>query len=363
LRLKRLAAQGFRNLEPVDLDTDARFVVFHGDNAQGKTNAVEAVYFLSTLRPLRARRYRDLIRWGSRSGAVAGQVEQGGLTRSYRIDLDEGGRRVQLDGKRVTDLSEYFAGIRAIAFTPRDVAIVGDAPKVRRRWIDRAAFTARPAHLDVVRSFRRTLEQKGAALRSQDVDRALLDVLDEQLAITGGDLVERRVRMLEELEPHVQGVYAEIAGASGSLTLHYRTEASGETQQERKHALRERLAARRAEALRRGRTLVGPQGDEIIIELNGKPARIFGSQGQVRSVVLALKLGELMAAHARGEAPLFLLDDVSSELDAHRTRRLVAVLEELGSQVFATTTDVTHLAILPSEDTLRVRVEQGVLGP
>jgi len=363
LRLKRLAASGFRNLEPLDLDTDARFVVLHGDNAQGKTNTVEAVYLLSTLRPLRARRYRELIRWGSDSAAVAGSVAHAGLERRYRIDLDERGRRVQLDGKTVADLSEYFEGIRAIAFTPRDVAIVGDAPKVRRGWIDRAAFTARPAHLEVVRAYRRVLDQMAAVLRGTSVDGALLDVLEEQLANLGAEVVERRVRMLRELEPHIREVYAEIAGVRGKLALRYQTEALGDTVPSRAQALRARLAARRADALERRRVLVGPQGDEVRIELDGKAARTFGSQGQVRSAVLALKLGELKAAHARGDAPLFLLDDVSSELDAHRSRHLVALLEALGGQVFATTTDLSHLSNLPAGETLKVRVDGGVLAP
>lgn len=336
-------------------------MVLTGDNAQGKTNTLEAIYLLATLKPLRARRHRDLIRWGEDGCAVAGRVSHLGTTRRYRLDLAEGARTVSLDGERVSDLGQYFEGIRAIAFTPQDAAIVADEPRGRRSWIDRAAFTARPVHLQVARTYKRLLDQKSATLRSERRDRAVLDVLDEQLARAGAELADRRERMLRELEPHVQRVHRDIAGGSGGLSLRYRTEAAGSDVAFREAVLAERLLVARPEELRRQRTLVGPQLDDVTITLDGRSARTFGSQGQVRSVVLSLKLGELVAAKERGDAPLFLLDDVSSELDAHRTARLVGVLEELGVQVFATTTDPGQLTSLPREDTLQVRVRQGVL--
>ena len=195
LQLTRLAARGFRNLEPFELDTDARFVVFHGENAQGKTNALEAVYLLATLKPLRGRRVRELIRWGEDEASVAGDVRVDGLVHPYRVDLGPKGRTALLDGKRVGDLSAYFHTIRAIAFTPRDERIVSGEPAGRRRWLDRAAFTAAPAHLDVVRTYKRVLDQKSAALKPPPgaaVMPELLDALDHQLAVAGGRLIARR---------------------------------------------------------------------------------------------------------------------------------------------------------------------------
>jgi DNA replication and repair protein RecF len=360
MRLEHLAARAFRNLGPVDLDVGRRFVVVHGDNAQGKTNLVGAIYLLATLKPLRGHRTRDLVGWGQAESSVAGVVRHDGLARRYRIDLAEGARRVSLDGKAVHDLEQYFRGIRAIAFTPSDAEIVTGEPRLRRAWVDRAAFTARPSHLDAVRTFKRVLDQKAAALRG-GVDRRLLDALDDQLALAGARLVGRRVEILEELRSPVATVHDAIAGRPAQLDLRYRTEAEGADEPARAARLRERLAGARSEELRRQRCLVGPQGDDVALRLDAHSARAFGSQGQVRSVVLALKLGELLAAHARGEAPLFLFDDVSSELDASRTHRLVALLAGLDAQVFATTTDPSQLAALPSAETLRVRVEGGLV--
>jgi len=362
VKLRHLAARDFRNLASLDLDAGARFVVFHGENAQGKTNALEAIWLLATLRPLRTRSPRDLVRWGAADGVVSGLVEADGIARRYRVDLGGGTRKVSVDGRTVGDLGEYFAGIRAIAFTPHDVAVVTDEPLERRRWLDRAAFTARPAHLDVARAYRRALEQKAAALRGGHND-GVLDVLDEQVARLGGELAERREALLVELTPHVGAVHQRIAGGSGRLVLTYRTEAVGADAASRVAALRARLAAVRDEEKRRQRTLVGPQTDDVAIELDGRSARAFGSQGQVRSIVLALKLGELVAARGRGDAPMFLLDDVGSELDAGRTARLVDLLGELAVQVIATTTNPAHLGALPLSDTLLVKIEGGVATP
>lgn len=362
MRLQRLSAEGWRNLEPFELDTDAGYVVFVGRNAQGKTNALEAIYLLCTLKPLRTRRLRELVRWGEARAIVAGSARHRDLTRRYRVEIEDGRRRTDVDGKAPASLGDYFGGIRAIAFTPQDVGIVTGEPARRRAWVDRAAFTAHPVHLEVVRTHRRALDQKAAALRGP-ADDGVLDVIESRLAIEAARLAARRVAILGELAPHVARIHEEIAGGHGRLTLRYRTDAEGDSVEARAEALRARMRDARRRERERRMPLVGPQGDEVELLIDDRPARAYGSQGQVRSVVLALKLAEMVAARERGEVPLFLLDDVGSELDADRTRRLVAALAELGAQVIATTTARAHLAHLPAGDTRWVDVDEGRLQP
>jgi DNA replication and repair protein RecF len=361
MHLRRLVARGFRNLEPVDLDTDAQFVVFHGPNAQGKTNVLGAIWLLATLKPLRGRRRSELIRWGDDGGSVSGWVRSEGLERHYRVDLTASCKTVLLDGHGVSDVQEYFTGIRAICFTPQDGRIISDEPARRRQWLDRAAFTARPAHLGIVKTFRRCLQQKSAALRSQRPDNAVLDALDIRLAMAGAEVAQRRAEMLAELAPHASEVYAVIADRGARVRLSYKTQADGDTVKERTVSLLERFSEARTKELRRGMTLVGPQKDDVTVTLDGRSARAFASRGQIRSTVLALKLAEMVAARERGEVPLFLLDDVNSELDRKRTARLVGVLGDLRAQVFATTTDPQHLDSLPQADTRFVSVDGGSL--
>lgn len=359
MRLVRLVTQGFRNLAPVDLSTDARFVVVHGPNAQGKTNLLEAVWMLSTLRPLRGHRVRDLVRWGEDDAAISGWVSGDDGTHQLRVDLGGPRRTVQVDGSPVRELDAYFDWIRAIAFQPADATIITEGPALRRAWLDRAAFTAHPAHLGRVRVFQRTLAQKAATLRGDRPDRDLLDVLDAQLAHAGAVLVDHRVRMLRELAPHIRDLHRAIAGIEVEVGIRYRTACDGADVAAREAKLVERLAASRAEEVRRHRCLVGPQKDEVSFSLEGHAARHFGSRGQVRSLVLAMKLAELVAARARGDRPLFLLDDLSSELDRARTDRLVERLVDLGAQVWVTTTDPEHLGALPREEVQRIGMAGG----
>ena len=362
--LRRLVTEGFRNLTSTDLDVATQFVVLQGPNAQGKTNALEAVHVLATLKPLRGRRIRELIQWGEERGQLAGWVEHEGIVRQHRVDIDREGRSARIDGKRVSSLPEYFAGVRAIAFTPQDGGIISGEPSRRRNWLDRAAFTASPAHLDRVRLYRQCLSQKAAALRSDTVDTTLLNVLDTQLASLGAELAHHRAAMLDELQPHVRQLHESIAGGHGAIELRYTTRAEGDTPSTRQRALADRLGEVRSRELARRTTLAGPQLDDVRVSLDGRSARNTASRGQIRSVVLALKLAEMVAARARGEVPMFLIDDASSELDADRTARLVALLADLGAQVFATTTDPTPLvAALPREDTLLVDVDAGRITP
>jgi DNA replication and repair protein RecF len=377
LRVTELHAQHFRNLEPVSLSVQGQFVVLYGPNAQGKTNALEAVHLLATLKPIRGHRLRELVQFGAPAARVSARVEHHHVERLLRVDLEASNRKVSLDSKPASDLGEYFASIRAITFTPGEGEIVSGEPARRRNWIDRAVFTQSPGHLERVRSVRRVLDQKAALLRADRPDRDLLEVLDSELARHGADLSERRARMLAELLPHAIALHQQIAtpteltstaGApvlpSDTLSLTLRTHADGRTLAERTAALAAQLSEARPRELARKTTLAGPQLDDVRISIGGKAARDFASRGQIRSVVLALKLAEMVAARQRDLVPIFLIDDVSSELDSERTAQLVSILAELGAQVFATTTDPTPLfRVLPSGVTQGLRVEAGRLYP
>lgn len=363
MRLLRLAVTGFRNLAEADLELGTPYVVFHGDNAQGKTNALEAIHVLANLKALRGRRSSELVAWGGTTASVRGTVDRDGIERTLRVDLSSRARRiVRMDGQVVRSLVDYFDGFRAVAFTPMDLRVVAGEPKFRRAWLDRAAFTAMPAHLSAVRRVKRCLAQKAAALQ-HGPDSALLDALDDELARAGASLVQRRVQLLADLGPHVVAMYQRIARTGVSVELTYKTQTIGVDVEQRFQTLRQRLSEVRDDEVRRRRTLAGPQRDDVGIFLGGRLARTFGSRGQVRSLVLSLKLAEIASARDRGFVPPFLIDDVGSELDAGRMDEVVRVLAELGVQVFVTTTHPRHVASLPDADTMWVRVEGGRLDP
>ncbi|MCB9744593.1 MAG: DNA replication/repair protein RecF [Alphaproteobacteria bacterium] len=358
MRLLELAARDFRNLEEVQVPTDAPFVVFHGENAQGKTNLLEAVYALATLKSFRARRNRELIRFGTQTAVVSGRVDDGESTRRFRFEVGDKGRSATVDGKAPEALGDYFRGIRAVLFTPEDISIVRGGPDERRRFMDRAAFTANPAFLELAREHRRLLSQKGALLREERPDRLQVSVFNEQLCLAGARLSAWRARIVGELIEPFKELHGRIAG-EGSAALKYRSRLGEGDVEARAEAYRILLAEQLPEELRRGFNLDGPQRDDLGLQVGGRPARTYGSQGQVRSVVLALKLSELLAARARGDRPLFLLDDLSSELDRLRTGRLVALLSELSVQCLVTTTDPGAILARAGGDALLHRVSGG----
>lgn len=373
MRITELHAERFRNLAPLALPIHGQFVVLHGPNAQGKTNALEVVHVLATLKPIRGHRNRDLVHFGDAQAQIGARTVHQRIERTLRVGIETQARKIWLDGKSTTDLGEYFSAIRAITFTPSEGEIVSGEPTRRRNWIDRAIFTQGPLHLERVRAVRRVLDQKSALLREDRPDLDLLDVLNQELARHGADLSDRRARMLAELLPHAVSLHRAIVSAPDrqsesealdSLALSLRTEADGQTLEEKRETLSRRLREVRPRELARRMTLCGPQLDDVRIMIAGKLAKDFASRGQVRSVVLALKLAEMVAARQHDLVPVFLIDDVSSELDADRTRRLVTILGDLGAQVFATTTDPQPLyRALPREQTQGLRVDAGSLFP
>lgn len=360
MRLVELAVADWRNLASARLDTDARFVVLHGDNAQGKTNLLEAVWTLANLKSFREVRQRRLIRDGAAVARVQGRVQgiAGKRTLLWTRQRD-GGRSLKLDERPVADLGEWFAVLRAILFCPEHGAIVRGEPAERRNFVDRAAFTAQPAHLDLVRSYRRVVQQKAALLRSPAVDLVQLRTYSDQLATLGASLILARRAILADLRAPARALHARIAGTD-DVTLRLKT--TGPATDDRdavRAALRAAIGDAEADERRRGIVLVGPHRDDLDLRIGGREARRFASQGQVRSLVLALKLAELEAARQRGATPLFLLDDLTSELDQRRMGRLIDLLGDLDNQVWVTTTDPRWLGPLPADRSRLVRVEAG----
>jgi DNA replication and repair protein RecF len=361
MRLRRLGARSVRNLAEFEIDTDAQFLVIHGQNAQGKTNFLEAIYAVATLKPLRGRGLRSLVSWQDEKAAISATVLADGLESTCRLEFDRSTRALSIDSKKTNDLSRYFENIRAIAFCPHYGSIITEEPRLRRAWIDRAAFTSLPSHLEVVQQFQRCLSQKSALLRGDVVDATLLSTLNVQLAKLGVALTDRRLAILESLLPHIEAMHTELSGGLDKVDFTYRTSVLGNTSAEREQNLFDQLEERSGDEIRRGMTLIGPHKDDITISIDGRRVRTYGSRGQVRSIVLAMKLAEMSAAQQRGVVPIFLLDDLSSELDRNRTTRLVRILRDLDAQVVITTTAPEHLEGLPKGDTKMLLVEQGHL--
>lgn len=371
MQLSRLRLRGFRNLEPLDLPLAPGITVFWGDNGQGKTNLLEAVYLLATLKSFRAAKNSEMVRHGEAVGTVEGRLLSQGLPRDLSVQLGKTGRRVRLDGKSPRSLTGYFDTIKAVGFVPGDLRLVDGAPDGRRAFLDRAAFTADAGHLASVKRYGDALKHKNALLRAMQRGRRVgaeeLSVWNAQVVSTGAELVGRRLAFLTDFMPIFRELHEAITGsAKGHAELRYRSCAGPDARGMGPAALQAELATRIAAAAeveqRRGFSTVGPHRDDWELRVGGEALRAFGSQGQVRSAALALRVAEVVLARQRsGRTPLFLLDDVGSELDPHRNARLMDLLGELQAQVLVTTTEVSNLKLDPGAYTA-FHVEQGRVG-
>jgi DNA replication and repair protein RecF len=345
VHIRELRAQGWRNLEPLLFAPGPRVNILHGDNGQGKTNLLEAIYYLATLRSFRTPHADELVRVGQGPGGraqLAARIEHRGLDRKVEITLGPDGRSVQLDGKAVRGAAAIFGAVSVVLFVPEDLLLPRAAPAARRRFLDLAVFNVERGYYREASAFQKVVRNRNHLLRRGPLDPVLLDAYDEELARTGARVVLRRRALVADLAPRTKELFRALHGDL-PVELRYRSapnvDAAGDELAVRA-ALLAGLRAQRAVDERRRFTGVGPHTDDVEIWLEGRLARAHASQGQLRSIVLALKLAELTNVEARlGDVPVLLLDDVPSELDPTRRKFLFDMVAGLSCQTVISVTE------------------------
>jgi DNA replication and repair protein RecF len=366
VRLGSLQLQDFRNLVEVSLQPSPRLTVLLGPNGQGKTNLLEAVYLLTTLRPLRAARLAELIRFGQPRASVGATVWRGTVERRLSVEVLPGQRTAHLDGKPIDRLDDYLEGLAAVCFSPDDLQLVKGGPDGRRRFLDRAAFNRWPAVLLEAREYVRALRERNAALRAgaADVEQSFRP----SMIRAGARLLRRRRDIVEELSTSLATAFAEISGPGApEADLSYRP-SGGLSPDGTEAELADRLAALLEARLRRdfdrGYSTCGPHMDDLLFALGGRALRVYGSQGQQRAYALALRIAEVENLRAvQQEAPLLLLDDVSSELDPEKNGFLLDYVAALPAQAFLTSTDRRLIEPLAGPETRFFAVAEGAVSP
>ena len=355
-----------RNLAPLVLEPAPRFNVFFGDNGQGKTNLLETIYVVGTLRSFRTQRLIELIAFGATEAYIGARVERDGLERVYELTQQVNARRVRLDGKAVRPIARYFGDFNVVLFSPEDLQVPRGSPAVRRRFLDRAVFNRQPQYLVDVQAYEKIIKNRNALLRAMSAGkqsgkegRDVLAVFDNQIAQLGARLVGSRLAFLDEIRVRFRSAFEAITHTGLEVDARYQaqlqekeaeatTASSGPNSSPADYAARllALLQRNRPRDLARGSTSVGPHRDDIQFVLNGREAASFASQGQLRAMVLAWKTAEMDLMEAsHGDPPVLLLDDVSSELDPTRNAYLFAYLESRRSQCFITTTHARHVLL------------------
>ncbi len=334
MRLRSITLQHFRNIAWAELALQGRQQFFVGPNGQGKTNLLEAAGFITALRSFRTTDPKVLLAQGRAEAAIACVVEheQRGETRLI-VKLRRDGRELWCDGEKISRVGDYLGRFPTVVFTSQDLLLVRGAPTGRRRWLDLTLAAMDGEYLRALQTYHRALAERNSLLKvGAKADE--LAAFEHALAPAGAALIARRQAGLDELGARVAAFYAQLCGRAEPVALSYRpsfAEASAE-------ALRARWQAGRARDLQFRTTLTGPHRDDLEFTVQGAAAKDFASEGQQRSLVLALRLAQAAWFHTRsGVRPVLLADDVLGELDPERRRRFWAAIDP-EMQILATGT-------------------------
>ncbi len=340
VQLDELSLVDFRNIRSLTIKPSPRFNIVSGRNGMGKTNLLESIYIIGSMRSFRQSRRVDMLRRGAKETRIRGRFGDICAGMVCEITMGHEGRQVKIDGKGAHLDGRYFHALPMVIFHPGNLAIVQGGPEARRRFLDRALFQAEISYQEAYRSYGKAIANRNRILKTRPLDKRALDPFDEQLASHGAQIVMMRERLVISMSPLFEEAMERIGG-DGQSRMTYRPKVEGGFD-EIMCALRETIEKDSA----KGYTTAGPHADDLVFEVNGLDARKFASQGQQRTIVLAAKIAETGSLEkSTGRTPLLLLDDVSSELDRDRNRHLFDFLAGLGGQVFITTTHVDHIPI------------------
>ncbi len=378
--LQHLYLQNFRNYQSQSVAFGAPKTILLGDNAQGKSNLLEAVELLATLKSHRTSRDRDLVQEGKTTSHIKAQLDKDIGPSELTLVLQNGGRRTAvLNGETLKRQQDFLGNLNAVQFSSLDLDLVRGGPGERRSWIDTLLVQLEPVYAYILQQYNQVLKQRNAFIKqhtheesSQPLDSTQMALWDAQLVTAGTRVIRRRSRGLQRLIPLAQSWHQAISGDTEKLLITYQPNVPVETSEldnstdtsepgNIQQAFFEKIKSRAIAEYHQRTSLVGPHRDDVDFSINQTPARQYGSQGQQRTLVLALKLAELELIEAViGEPPLLLLDDVLAELDLKRQNQLLETIEDR----FQTLITTTHLGAFDArwlKESQILTVHQGAL--
>lgn len=325
--LRHINLRNFRNHTDTKLDFNDNISVFVGGNGEGKTNILEAVFYLTSGRSHRTFRDAELLRWGEDAFTVKAEVERRGGKTLIEIyySSPRNAKKIKMGGVEQKKLSDLFGKVNAVIFAPEDLFLLKGGPAERRRFLDFAASQASPQYFFYLQKYHHVLQQRNRLLKLITVNGSKpesLEIWDEQLVEYASQVTVRRLRIIDAVQEILRPVHARLTDNGEMIKIAYLP--SVKTGEEFAESLRSKLKSSRRDELARGYTLFGPHRDDFALTINNIDARVFASQGQQRTAVLSLKLAEAeFIRREREEYPILLLDDVMSELDDRRREFLL----------------------------------------
>lgn len=334
--IKSIELQNFRNYQMEKIEFDENTNILYGNNAQGKTNILEAVYFSGTTKSHKGSKDLEVIRFQEEEAHIKTMVSKKGI--EYRIDMHmrkNKAKGIAVNGVAIRKSSELYGIMNIVFFSPEDLQIIKSGPSGRRKFMDMELCQLDKIYVSSLISYNKALDQRNKFLKDFYVSKNLemLDVWDEQLVKYGLEIIKTRREFIEKLNEIIQGIHEKLTGGMEKLYIQYEPSVKEED-------FEKTISHNRDKDLRTRTTNAGPHRDDIIFEIQEIDIRKYGSQGQQRTTALSLKLAEIeLVKHTTGDTPILLLDDVLSELDSNRQNQLLDSLKDIQTIITCTGLD------------------------
>ena len=353
--LKKIVVQDFRNIALQELSFSPNINCISGNNGEGKTNLIDAIYYLSMTKSALGSSDRFNFRYGTDAFAIAGSyIMPNGLESRFSVSVSsDGEKKVKRDDKPYKRVSEHVGVLPIVLVSPSDISMVSESGEERRRFMNAVLSQMDHAYLDNVQQYNRYLLQRNRLLKSSDPDPDLLDAFDARLSILAAPIAEGRKNLAESLAPVVQAYYTELSGGREEVGIEYRTDADRGELAAQLRACRDRDRALKY-------TSVGVQRDDFLFTMNGYPIRKCGSQGQQKSFLVSLKFAQYeIMKESYGFAPILLLDDLFDKLDMNRVSNLLSMVagSDFG-QIFLSDSNTEDRSYFETVDGTFTRMEE-----
>lgn len=336
--INKIRLTNFRNYEEQEIQLGPNINIFYGDNAQGKTNIIEAIFLCSIGKSFRTNKENELIKFNKDISSVYIEYEKSDRDGKIKIDLNNK-KSIYTNGIKIKKLSELLGNINTVIFTPDDINILKDGPQKRRRFLDIMIGQLRPNYIHILNMYNKTLEQRNNYLKQikeNSKTEEMLDIWDEKLAEYGEKIYIYRNEFIEKIKNKINKIHKNITNEKEEIKVEYISNCS------QKVEYIELLKSRRKLDIIKGFTTKGIHRDDFFVYINNQLVNVYGSQGQNRTVVLSLKISELQVIYDEiGEYPILLLDDFMSELDEKRRKNFLENIEN--TQVIITCTDKINI--------------------
>lgn len=334
--IRRLQMLNYRNYNALDIELCPNVNVFMGDNAQGKTNILEAIYYCAFAKSHRTSKDKELINWNGEHAFISVDVGRERLDKRIDISiLKDGKKSIRINKIKIKKIGELFGNFNVVMFSPEDLRIIKDSPGVRRKFIDMELCQLNPKYYYNLVQYNKVLNERNILLRNRNISSEMLEIYDMQLVEFGYNIIRDRIKYIESLNKYAEKIHSDITSGKEKINFKYiSTIKDLENIKENFYTL---LEKNRSKDCDRGITSIGPHRDDFFVYINDIDTKSYGSQGQQRTAVLTMKFSSLeIIKELTGEFPVLLLDDVLSELDFNRKKYILSTIGQIQTVITCT---------------------------